>query len=711
MIAVAVCVLPIVLVAVIAVSLLASVERQNGRVQIMATGRATAGVVEQQLRGGIADLRTLADLFPVANGDLRRFFDECKAISQRNDGWILFSHASGEVIFDTRQQLGSAPSDYEDKTSFAQVVATKEIVVTNLFLGGADRLPQFSIHLPIADREKVRYILTLSYPAAMLAEKLAAQRLPGGWPISIADRDQVVVATTAFGVAVGQRLPAALPRLAPEQKEGLAVAVDDEGAPIYLVAIRSGVSGWETTVGVPQAVVDAPIGAALQLVLGGGSIVLLAGIVMAFVVGRRLSRAMATLSASAVGLVDMKPVDPIISPVREVNDLAVALTLAGERLGENDRGLRGVEEHLARAQIVAAVGSFEHDFASSRTEWTDACYAIFGQSPVTFTPSAMSFLASVHMEDRTAARQLLARLRQGRAHVGTDLRIVRPTGEVRTVHLEVEMLRDAETGPTGYIGTCHDITDRCRLEAWRRQRDAELQQFGKLEAVDALVGGIANDIGTAVRPVVSLTKTVRNALPPGSPERDQLEVVIDAGTRIRDLVKRITALGRRGTGGQTTVDVVQVVRDALRVLRATLPPHIVIECEIGSVAPISGDPAQLQQMIASLVTNAAQAIGDEGGTILVGLDAREGQGRNQRRLVLSITDTGRGMDEAARRRIFEPFVTSRNAGKGSGLGLAFVHGVVARHKATIEVASEVGRGTRFEIAFAIADPAMVVSDH
>ncbi len=711
MIAVAVCVLPIVLVAVIAISLLAAVERQNGRVQIMATGHATAGVVEQQLRGGIADLRTLADLFPAANGDLRRFFDECKAIAERNDGWILFSHASGEVIFDTRQQLGSAPSDYEDKTSFAQVVATKEIVVTNLFLGGTDHLPQFSIHFPIADREKVRYILTLSYPAAMLAEKLAAQRLPGGWPISIADRDRVVVATTAFGVAVGQRLPAALPRLAPEQKEGLAAAVDDEGAPMYLAAVRSGASGWETTVGVPQAVVDAPIGAALQLVLGGGAIVLLTGIVMAFVAGRRLSRALGTLSASAVGLVDMKPVIPVVSPVREVNDLAIALSLAGERLSENDRGLRGVEEHLARAQIVAAVGSFEHDFASSRTEWTDTCYAIFGQSPVTFTPSAMSFLAAVHTEDRTAGRQLLARLRQGREHVGADLRIVRPTGEVRTVHIAIEMLRDPEHGPMGYIGTCHDITDRCRLEAWRHERDAELHQYRKLEAVDALLGGIAGDIGTAVTPVISLTRTVRNALPPGSSERDQLEVVIDAGTRIRDLVKRIAALGRRGTGGHVTVDVVQLVRDALRVLRATLPAHIVIECEIGSVAPISGDPAQLQQMIASLVTNAAQAIGDEGGTILVSLDVRKGQGRSQRRLVLSITDTGRGMDEATRRRIFEPFFASGNSGKGSGLGLPFVHGIVAGHKASIEVASEVGRGSRFEIAFPIVDSALVVSEH
>lgn len=709
MIAVAACVLPIVLISVIAVSLLASIERQNGRVQIMATARATAGVIEQQLGGGVADLRTLAELFPAANGDLRRFYDECKAMSEADGGWILFSHASGEVIFDTRQQLGSAPSDYEDKGSFAQVVATKEIVVTNLFLGGADGQPQFSIHLPIPDREKVRYILTLTYPAAIFAGRLAAQRLPAGWRVGVADREQVVVATTSPEVIVGERLPPGMPRLLPEDKEGLAVAPDEEGTPIYLAAIRSGLSGWETTVGVPQAVVDAPIGRALQLVLGGGSIVLLLGIAVAFVFGRRLSRAMAALSAAAVGLVDMKPVDPVVSPVREVNDLAAAMTLAGERLGENDRGLRGVEEHLARAQIIATVGSFEHDFSTSRTEWTDVCYAIFGQSPTTFTPSAMSFLACVHAADRTAARQLLARLRKGRERVGTDLRIVRPTGEIRTVHLQIELLRDAEAGSVGYIGTCHDITDRCVAEARRRERDGELERSSKLEAVGALVGGIAHDIGTAVTPVVSITKSVRNALPPGSQERDQLEIVIDAGVRIRDLVKRIMTLGRRDSGSRAAVDLVEVVRDALRVLRATLPPHIAIECEIGGTAPIAGDAAQLQQMIASLVTNSAQAIGEEGGTVLVSLDLSEGQKRSQRRLVLSITDTGPGMDEATRRRVFEPFFTGGKAGKGGGLGLAFVHGIAAAHKATIEVTSEVGSGSRFEIAFPVVDQAALAT--
>jgi signal transduction histidine kinase len=410
-----------------------------------------------------------------------------------------------------------------------------------------------------------------------------------------------------------------------------------------------------------------------------------------------------------MGLLDMKPVPPLVSQVREVTDFGEIFTFAAERLGETERGLRGVGEHLARAQIVAGVGSFEHDFATGRTEWTDVCYAIFGHSPETFTPTAEAFLACVHAADRMTARRLLARLRRGAVRLGTDLRIVRPSSEQRTVHLEIEMLRDTDDQPIGYIGTCHDITDRCRLEARRREIDAEHQQFQKLETVGMLVGGIAQDIANALTPVVSLTRTVRNALPPGSTERDQLEIVLDASARIGDLVKRIVALGRRDAGGHATINLAEAVQDALRILRSTLPSHIAIECEIGSTAAIAGDPAQLHQVITCLVTNAAQAIGDKDGTISVRLDIRKGQKQSQRRLVLTIADTGPGMDEATRQRIFEPFLTTGGAGKGGGLGLALVHGIVSGHKATIEVSSEIGLGTRFEIAFPVAEQAAVAS--
>ena len=699
MIVVAACALPVVLAAVIAVCLLSFSERHNGEMQIMATGRAAGAVVEQQLGGGIADLRALAALLPAAGGDLRRFFDECQAISDQDGGWILFSHATGEVIFDTRQQLGAAPAAYEDKASIAQVMATREVVVSNLFLGAADRRPQFSIHLPILDHDKLRFILTLSFPATALAGRLAAQDLPPGWVATVVDRDRAVVASTAE--PAGQHLTTEVPALAADQKERLSAAETAEGVPVYVAATRSPTSGWEVDLDVPQAVVDAPIGRALEIVLGAGALVLLLGTAFALFVGFDLARVLERLSTAAVGLVDMKPVPVLATRVSELNDLIAAVRLAGERLSINERGLRGVEEHLARAQVLAALGSFEHDFHSGRTEWTDTCYAIFGQPPYSFTPSAENFLACVHPADRVAARRLLARLRQRRPRLAADLRILRPSTEVRTVHLQIELLRDAANEPVGYLGVCLDVTDRVRLEAHERELDAELRQSRKLEAVGQLVAGIAQDIAAAVTPVLSLTKSVRSALPVGSPERDRLEIVLEAGARIRDLVKRILALGRPEAGGQTVLDLAEVVRDALRILRPGIPAHIAIDCEIGSSAPVVGDPAQLHQVIACLLTNAAQAIGEQEGTISVHLDMRKGRKRNQRRLVLSVADTGRGMDEARRQQIFEPFAAGEE-GKGSGIGLALVHGIVTAHKASIEVTSEPARGSRFEIAFPIA---------
>ncbi|HUN49459.1 MAG TPA: ATP-binding protein [Stellaceae bacterium] len=701
MIVVGACVLPIVLAAVVAVCLLSFTERRNGEVQIMATGHATAGVVEQQLGTGIADLRALATLLPAASGDLRRFFDECQAVSEQDGGWILFAHATGEVIFDTRQQLGSAPPQYEDKASIAQVVATKDAVVSNLFLGAADQQPQFSVHLPIVDRERVRYILTLSYPATALAARLAAQPLPPGWTVTVIDRDRVTLASTAHAeTATGQRLPAEAPGLASDQKQGLFATDDSAGTPIYLAAIRSAASGWEVDLGVPQAVVDAPIGRALQIVLGSGALVVLIGIGFALFVGSDLAQVLSTLSASAVGLVDMKPVPPLLTRVSEINDVIAATRLAGERLNVNERSLRGVEEHLARAQVLASMGSFEHDFHSGRTEWTDTCYAIFGQSPQTFTPTAQNFLACVHPDDRAAARRLLARLRQHRPRLATDLRIVRPSGEARTINLQIEMLREGEEEPVGYIGICHDVTDRAQAAAHQRALDAAEYHSGKAEAVGQLVGAIAQDIAAALTPILSLTKSVRGALPPESPERDRLEIIMDAAQRIRDLVKRILALGRPDSSGQTVIDLSEVVRDALRILRSAIPANISIDCEVGSTAPIMGDPAQLHQVIACLVGNAAEAIGEQDGTVSVHVEMRKPRKRGQRRLVLSVADTGRGMDEATRQRIFEPFAGG-GEGKGSGLGLALVHGIIAGHKGAIDVTSTPGRGTRFEIAFPI----------
>jgi two-component system cell cycle sensor histidine kinase/response regulator CckA len=148
------------------------------------------------------------------------------------------------------------------------------------------------------------------------------------------------------------------------------------------------------------------------------------------------------------------------------------------------------------------------------------------------------------------------------------------------------------------------------------------------------------------------------------------------------------------------VDAAASVREALEMLRASLPATIHIEAAIGAAPAVLADPSQLYQVIINLVTNAAQAIGGGIGRIVVEVSAASDDSLAQApngALRLAVSDSGSGMDEATLRRIFEPFFTTKPVGEGTGLGLAVVHGIVSDHGGRIAVASEPGRGTCVEV--------------
>jgi signal transduction histidine kinase len=141
-----------------------------------------------------------------------------------------------------------------------------------------------------------------------------------------------------------------------------------------------------------------------------------------------------------------------------------------------------------------------------------------------------------------------------------------------------------------------------------------------------------------------------------------------------------------------------VVRDALQLMRATMPSSIRIAAEIAPVPAFTGDSGQLQQVIVNLMTNAAHAVGQSPGTITVSLRP-EADGAELR---LSIADTGCGMDEAILARVFEPFFTTKPVGEGTGLGLSVVSGIVKAHGGRIEAESRTGQGSRFDVFLPVA---------
>jgi PAS domain S-box-containing protein len=246
----------------------------------------------------------------------------------------------------------------------------------------------------------------------------------------------------------------------------------------------------------------------------------------------------------------------------------------------------------------------------------------------------------------------------------------------------------------GRVGAWTDVTDLKRVEAERRTLELQLHHSQRLEALGTLAGGVAHEINNALVPVVALTKLMAGKFPEDSRERRNLTTVLSGAERSRDLVKQILAFSRREEEQRReSVDVAAVLQDALKLMRATVPTSIRLAEEIAAVPAVAGDPNQLHQVIVNLVNNAAQAIGETHGTITLGLRAEADGGA----LRLWVADTGCGMEEATKVRIFEPFFTTREVGKGTGLGLAVVHGIIKEHGGRIEVQSTPGKGTRFDV--------------
>jgi PAS domain S-box-containing protein len=441
---------------------------------------------------------------------------------------------------------------------------------------------------------------------------------------------------------------------------------------------------------------------ALETTLALGALMLVFGVAAALIIARRVSRSMKALSDAALGLVTLAPVPVIDSPIREVREVASALKFAGARLAAHDRQLRRTQEHLARAQSVAAIGSFEHDIGMVVSRWSPETYVILGRTPKTLTPSDDSFSACVLDEDRPVLQHFIADLHHGREPAGIDVRIQRPNGALRTGHFEAQIARDEHGTVTGYIGTLQDVTDRHRLEEAQRELEAQLHHSQKLEALGTLAGGIAHDLNNTLVPVLALTKLVRNQLPAGSRERANLDTVLTAGGRARDLVAQVLAFSRKEKMNKRAVDLGEIVTESLKMLRASIPASIRLEARVSHGMPILCDPSQIHQVVINLLTNAAQAIGSRPGKIAVTLERSLGMAHGGPRVMLSVGDSGCGMDEQTRRRIFEPFFTTKPIGEGTGLGLSVVYGIVTTHGGTIEVKSEIGAGTRFEVTFPLA---------
>jgi PAS domain S-box-containing protein len=254
-----------------------------------------------------------------------------------------------------------------------------------------------------------------------------------------------------------------------------------------------------------------------------------------------------------------------------------------------------------------------------------------------------------------------------------------------------------------------DISDHKLQEEERKQLQAQLQQAQKMEAIGTLAGGIAHDFNNILSAILGYAEMARDKIPKDTPAARDLTRVLTAGARGAALVEQILTFSRQATGERVLVQPALVIKEAFKLLRPSLPTTIAIDHDIASdTQSILADPTQIHQILINLCTNALHAMEQSGGTLTITLQdhhAEDEQHQNQskvprgRFVVLSVADTGTGISPEIRERIFDPYFTTKDAGKGTGMGLAIIHGIVTSYGGFITCASGAGQGTTFRVFF------------
>ena len=261
----------------------------------------------------------------------------------------------------------------------------------------------------------------------------------------------------------------------------------------------------------------------------------------------------------------------------------------------------------------------------------------------------------------------------------------------------------------GAVVTFIDITERIKAEKLKNKLETQLQQANKMEAIGTLAGGIAHDFNNILAAILGYADMARDDIPESSPAKHQLEEVLKASNRAKDLVNHILTFSRQSSGDRTPLQPNFIVKEALKLLRASIPTTIEITENIASeCGNILANSTQIHQVVMNLCTNAAQAMDEEGGALSVGLKmvelsaadlANELTSRPGPYVMISVEDTGTGINPQIIDRIFDPYFTTKAVGNGTGMGLAVVNGIVKNHKGIIRVESELGKGTIFKIYF------------
>ncbi len=406
-------------------------------------------------------------------------------------------------------------------------------------------------------------------------------------------------------------------------------------------------------------------------------------------------------------------------PLRRNDQTIVGFSVIAQEVTETRQALEALKQsqrNLARAQEIGHLGSWEWDVVNHSLVWSDEMYRIFGV-PHDFPLTYDSIETMIHPDDRADNRTRVQEALYVHDATTYEFRILRPDGLVRHVAQNIVISRDETGAPLKLFGVVQDITERKLAEAEHEQLHEQLAQAQKMELIGRLAGGIAHEFNNLLAVILLRLEMSMALVAPSTNLHYNLRSVYDAGQHAAELVRQLLGFARQQVINPKVLDLNVAVEGLLPRLRTLVGEQIDLRWSPGAALwPVKVDQDQLEQVLVNLCTNARDAIVGSGVITIetrnheAGIPLADPGAAPLDAIVLTVADTGCGMDEATLGHIFEPFFSTKEVGKGSGLGLPMVQGIVEQNGGRLEVSSQPGHGATFAIYLRrhVAQPASVV---
>jgi PAS domain S-box-containing protein len=378
---------------------------------------------------------------------------------------------------------------------------------------------------------------------------------------------------------------------------------------------------------------------------------------------------------------------------------------AEEELRQSEERFRQIAENIREVFWL-------HDPINHKILYVSHAYeSIWGRPAQALYSSAGDWLQPIHPDDADRVRQSSI-IRTGADHYDEEYRIIRPDGAIRWIHDQGFPVLDENGVIFRIAGVAEDITERVRANETRQKLEAQLLQSQKMEAFGQLAGGIAHDFNNLLTIINGYSEILFSSLPVADSKRAAVKAISEAGTRAAALTQQLLAFSRQTVLEPKVLDINQVIRETEKMLRRLIGEDILLSTRLErSVRHVKVDPSLIGQVLMNLAVNSRDAM-PRGGELCISTENQHVQatgatepahGRPRDYVCIAVRDTGEGMAAEVKARIFEPFFTTKGVGKGTGLGLAVVHGVVNQSGGHIEVESEPGKGTAFKLYFPAVD--------